>query len=178
MCMVFRALVVETVLSGLVPFVHAKPDIRAVDSFIAGKERRLMRGGACHKTTHPDGSVKRIGGTSGWLAALRSCASAGFSVATSGPTPTPPLKLLGCHVWEMQLKAGVACRVRDPCQRLLTHGFCNWWKMWEFCERFQTQRMCQKQWMASPCDFSLAKQGRFFCESTSPFSGRSAQGRT
>ena len=58
------------------------------------------------------------------------------------------------------------CRLTDPCRILLLHGCRNWWKMWKVCERFQKQRMCQKRWMASPCDFSLAKPQVLDCWET------------
>ena len=57
-CMVFRSLVFETAVCGLVPFVLHKSDYSAIDSFIVGKGRYLMRGQACKKDPQPDGTVR------------------------------------------------------------------------------------------------------------------------
>ena len=54
----FRAMVVETALCGLVPFILSNSDYIALDRFIINKGRCLMRGRACAKEIQPDGHVK------------------------------------------------------------------------------------------------------------------------
>ena len=56
--MVFRALVFETAVAGLAPFVLSQSDYKALDAFVAAKGRILMRGSACKREEQPDGTVK------------------------------------------------------------------------------------------------------------------------
>ena len=56
--MVFRTLVFEAAVGGLVPFVLGKSDYDAIDTFLVAKGRKLMHGGACRKTKLPDGNTK------------------------------------------------------------------------------------------------------------------------
>ena len=56
--MVFRALVFETAVGGLVPFVLTQSDYKALDAFITAKGRILMRGNACKREEQPDGTIK------------------------------------------------------------------------------------------------------------------------
>ena len=56
--MVFRALVFETAVAGLAPFVLSQSDYKALDAFVAAKGRILMRGSARKREEQPDGAVK------------------------------------------------------------------------------------------------------------------------
>ena len=57
-CMVFRAVVLETAICGLVLFILSKSDFVALDRFATSKGRYLMRGQACVKTVQADGIIK------------------------------------------------------------------------------------------------------------------------